>query len=410
MTRVTTEIPTRQTRASPAPSANPFTGRTQRLEVIDLGRGAVMALMALDHTRTFLTNVTYNPTDLTRTFPALFFTRWTSHFCTPFFLFLAGSGVYFAATRRSSSDTARWLVTRGVVLVALEMTAVRWGWYFNVDYRHTSLQILWAIGVSMMLLATLVPLPSRLVGAIGVAVVAFHNLVGPWVSGATNNWVWSLLYERGAALSIAPGVVVAVNFPVLPLFGVMAMGYGFGEVFRLPPRPRRDACVAAGAVAIVAFVALRVANLYGDPLQWVPHADSMRSVMSFFLLTKHPLSLLMTLATLGMGLIWLGLVQADRPWWRPVITIGRVPMFFYLVHVPLIHAIVFVLAWMMVGEQQWLLTSPFDRGATRVPDGWGFGLPGVYAWTALILVVLYPLCRRLADLKARSRSWWVSYL
>jgi uncharacterized membrane protein len=369
-----------------------------------------MALMALDHTRTFFTNVTYNPTDLARTFPALFATRWSSHLCTPFFLFLAGTGVYFAASRRSRTETAWWLVTRGTVLVVLEMTAVRWGWYFNVDYAHTSVQILWAIGVSMILMAPLAGLPSRLVGVIGLAVTALHNLVGPWASAATDSWIWSLLYERGAALTVANGVVVAVNFPVLPLFGVMALGYAFGEVFRLAPHPRRLACVSAGAVALVVFVGLRLANVYGDPILWAPQADAVRSLMAFFLLTKHPLSLLMTLATLGLGLIWLGVMHAERPLWRPLVTIGRVPMFFYLVHVPFIHAIALVYAWLKVGDVQWLLTSPFDRGSTRVPDGWGFGLPGVYAWTVVVLAVLYPACRWIAGVKARSRSWWTSYV
>lgn len=369
-----------------------------------------MVLMALDHTRTFLTNVSYNPTDLVRTFPALFFTRWSSHLCTPFFLFLAGSGVYFAASRRTPAETARWLLARGVVLIALEMTAVRWGWYFNVDYRHTSLQILWAIGVSMMLLAPLVALPSRVVGAIGVAIVALHNLVGPWVSALTDHWAWSLLYERGAAVAVTPAVVVAVNFPVLPLFGVMAMGFGFGEVFQLAPRSRRTACVAMGAAAMVAFMALRAATVYGDPIPWAPQEDAMRSLMAFLLLTKHPLSLLMTLATLGTGLIWLGLVRPERPWWRPLVTIGRAPMFFYLVHVPFIHTIALGCALVTIGDVQWLFTSPFDRGTTQVPDGWGFGLPGVYVWSALLVAALYVPCQRVAERKARSPSWWVSYL
>ena len=149
---------------APASAAQP-SSRISRLDLVDLGRGAIMALMALDHTRTYLTNVPYAPTDLTRTFPALFFTRWTSQYCTPLFLFLAGIGAAFAASRRTPSETARWLVTRGLVLIALEMTAVRWGWYFNVDYAHTSPQILWAIGVSMILLAPLVWLPAPAIGA-----------------------------------------------------------------------------------------------------------------------------------------------------------------------------------------------------------------------------------------------------
>ena len=176
-----------------------LTARASRLDLVDLGRGAIMALMALDHTRTFLTNVSFAPTDLARTYPALFFTRWTSQSCTPLFLFLAGVGAFLMTRRRTPREAAWLLATRGLVLVALELTAVRWGWYFNLDYRNTSPQILWAIGVSMIGMAPLVWLPSRVVGAIGIAVVALHNLVGPLLSAASGgHWLWALLYRAGA--------------------------------------------------------------------------------------------------------------------------------------------------------------------------------------------------------------------
>jgi uncharacterized membrane protein len=382
-----------------------------RLDVVDLGRGAVMVLMALDHTRTFLTNVTYNPSDLTQTYLALFLTRWVSHFCTPVFLFLAGTGAYLATARRPPGGAAWWLATRGVALIVLEMTAVRWGWYFNLDYGRTSLQILWAIGVSMLLLAPLLALSSRAVGAVGVAIVTLHNLAGPWI-GATigaGHPIWSVLYER-APLAVTPGVIVLLNFPPLPLFGVMAIGYAFGEVCRWEPSRRRRVFVAVGSCAVVAFLGLRAFTLYGDPTPWLPQADGARSLMSFLALTKHPLSLLMILATLGPALIWLAVVDPRRPWWRPVIVLGRVPMFFYLIHVPLIHALALVLAWTTHDDLRWLFTSPFDRGTTQVPAGWGYGLPGVYAWTLIVLAVLYYPCRWYAGLKRRSTARWLSFV
>ncbi len=392
-------------------TVNP-SGAQNRVDAVDLGRGAVMAIMALDHTRTFFTNASYNPSDLTRTFPALFFTRWSSHFCTPLFLFLAGSGAYFMTTRRRGRNAAWFLVTRGIVLVGLELTVVRWGWYFNVDYRHTSLQILWAIGVAMMGLAPLVFLPSRWVGAIGFAIVALHNLAGASIGAAAgDSWVWALLYERGRELTVAPGVVLAINFPALPLFGVMAMGYAFGEILRWPDADRRRACLAVGAGFLLTFLVLRSFGVYGDPLRWAPQRDSVTSIMSFLSLTKHPLSLLMTLATLGPALLWLGVVRADRPIWRPLVLIGRVPMAFYLVHVPLIHAFAAAYSLAVHGSAEWLLTSPFEGRVTeRVPADWGFGLPGVYAWWVLVMGILYPLCLWFSRLKARSRSAWLSYL
>ncbi len=316
-------------------------------------------------------------------------------------------------TRRRTPRQAAWLLaTRGLVLIALEMTAVRWGWYFNFDYRHTSPQILWAIGVSMVGLAPLVWLPSRVVGGIGIAVVVLHNLFGPMLSAASGgHWLWALLYERGRELTIAADVVFVVNFPPLPLFGLMAAGYGFGEILGWSAPARRRAMVRLGAALTAAFVVLRTFNVYGDPLLWAPQQDVAHSVMSFFLLTKHPLSLLMTLATVGPALIWLGVVRADRPVWRGLVTIGRVPMFFYLVHVPVIHAIALGLSLARYGDATWLLTSPFDRpAAAALPAGWGFGLPGVYLWTMAVLALLYPACRWYGDLKSRTRSRALSYL
>jgi uncharacterized membrane protein len=242
-------------------------------------------------------------------------------------------------------------------------------------------------------------------------VVAFHNVVGPWISEGVNSWLWSLLYERGAALTPLREIIVIVNFPPLPLFGVMAMGYGFGEVFRWPAAQCRRACLLVGVVATVLFVSLRAFNWYGDPIHWAPQPDVTRSVMSFFLLTKHPLSLLMTLATLGPGIVWLGTVHAARPLWRPVITIGRVPMFFYLVHVPLIHLLALACSVAFFGDAAWLFTSPFDRGANHVvPLGWGFDLAAVYVWWVVVLMLMYPLCSWFARVKAQSKSRVLSYL
>mgnify|MGYP001183722957 FL=1 len=308
------------------------------------------------------------------------------------------------------ASAAWFLLTRGIVLVALEITLVRWGWYFNVDYRQTRLQILWAIGVSMMMLAPWVFLPPRLVGAIGLAITLLHNLIGTATPFGLPSWLWGPLYERGRELAIVPGFVVTINFPVLPLFGVMAIGYALGEVFRWPETDRRRALLIGGGACIGLFVLLRAANLYGDPLRWVTGEDATRSLMSFMALTKHPLSLLMTLSTLGVGLIWLGIVRAERPMWRPLIVIGRAPMFFYLIHVPIIHALAFAYSLVVFGGADWLLTSPFDRGPNDlVAAGWGFGLPGVYAWWMVVMLLTYPLCQWFADVKARSRSAWFSY-
>jgi uncharacterized membrane protein len=222
--------------------------------------------------------------------------------------------------------------------------------------------------------------------------------------------MWSPLYQRGSELAVASGVVVTINFPVLPLFGLMAAGYALGQVFEWPAARQRRALVAIGALCAAMFVLLRVTTGYGDPITWTGTGGT-RPLLSFFLLTKHPLSLLMSLSMIGAGLVWLGTVRGDRPWWQPLVIIGRTPMYFYLMHVPLIHTLAVAYALITVGDVQWLMTSPFDRTpAQAVPPGWGFDLPGVYLIWLAVMLVLYPSCAWLARLKARSRSAWLSYL
>ena len=324
------------------PSVTTIEPDVRRLDVVDLGRGAVMALMALDHTRTFLTNVRYNPSDLTRTFPALLLTRWVSHFCTPMFLFLAGAGVFFMVGRRHPTLAAGRLVTRGFALIVLELTVVRWGWYFNLDYRHTSLQVLWAIGASMILLAPLIVLPSRAIGAIGLAVVALHNAVGPMVrdSPIGESWPWALQYERGRVLGVAPDVSVTVNFPVLPLFGIMAIGYA-SERSGAGGRPTDGgrAWLRGSHVGVLRHSAdphpmgTRCRG-HRRPITSVQRSRSWPS-RSIHCHCRWRLPHRASADLDGDG-------APERPIWRALIIVGRVPMLFYLLHVPVIHAVAYL--------------------------------------------------------------------
>ncbi len=384
---------------------------------IDFLRGAVMVLMALDHTRDFFTDSAFDPLDLTRTTPGLFLTRWVTHFCAPVFVFLAGAGAYLHGARgRTKGELARFLITRGLWLVVLEFTLVHLGWFFNLRYEWFIGQVIWAIGWSMVLLAGLACLPAWAVGLVGLVIVAGHNVldivapVQPFAPG------WQVFAQlRPGFLNHPPGPGVGppyllMAYPVAPWLGIMALGYAFGAFWRGAGVYRRVKVAALGAVVILLFVALRLVNRYGDPLRWQMWPEGWATALSFLNCQKYPPSLLYVLMTLGPAL--LVLAAFARPAGvvgRAVITIGRVPLFFYLLHVPLIHVAALAAAYVQYGRVDFLLTHPL-LGRGQYPQDYGFGLPAVYAVTAAVVAALYPLCWWYEGVKARSRSGWLSYL
>jgi uncharacterized membrane protein len=375
-----------------------------RVDAIDLLRGAVMVLMVLDHTRDFTTNVRFDPLDLARTSVPLFFTRWVTHFCAPVFVFLAGTSAFLAGARRGDRRAlAGFLVSRGAWLVLLELTVVNFAWAFNARFESgVILQVLWAIGVAMIALAPLVFLPTWAVGAIGAAIVAGHNALDGFApaGGGAAATLWSLLHVSGP-LAIG-GVPVFALYPVLPWIGVLACGYAFGAVLRLEPARRRLLTAAIGSNLVALFVVLRAAGGYGDPAPWTPD----QPWLAFLKVTKYGPSLAYVGATLGPALLALAALDRARgPVARAFVTLGRVPLFFYVLHIYLVHAIGCALA-----VAQGFPAASLARDFRHLPDGYGVGLAGVYAvWIAAVLA-LYPLARWFADVKRRSGSWWMSYL
>jgi uncharacterized membrane protein len=372
-----------------------------------------MVLMVIDHTRDFFGDPSLIPEDLSRATPALFLTRWVTHFCAPVFAFLAGTGAYLAGTKgRSRSSLAAFLLTRGLWLIFLELTVMNFGLHFNLLPANIFLLVLWSIGGSFVILSGLVYLPSRLVGALGLLLIASHNLLD-FVAGSPGALgplePLALLYRRGL-LPLPGDVRLIVGYPLLPWFGVVAAGYGFGEVIRLEPARRRSIMLIAGLGLTALFVALRASGIYGEPNPWTTQQTPVLTAMSFLNCTKQPPSLLFLSMTLGPALVALGLFDrfgVRGPTCRAIVTFGRVPLFFFIVHFYLIHALA-VLAGVVRGLPVAWLFSPVFQGAP--PPGWSLGLPGIYAvWAAVLLLLYFPCCW-FADLKKRHPGGWLAYL
>lgn len=380
-----------------------------RLEGIDRLRGLVLALMVLDHVREYFSAqaLVFQPTDLARTTAPLFATRWVTHLCAPTFVLLAGVAAYLQrAGHAHRSEVARFLVTRGLWLIALELTVVSFA--FNFAYPFLFFQVIWAIGAGMVLLAPLLWAPPRAVLAFGALLVASHDALAAALGGAASGaWAlpWRLLMAPGPAAPFA-GLIA---YPALPWFGILCLGYGLGPTFARPDHERRRRLAAISGVMLGAFVVLRLFQL-GDGAPWATQPTALLTALSFLNVSKYPPSLLYTLVTLGVSLpIGLALERLRGPAARVLLAFGRTPLFTYLVHVYLVHGLALGLG-VALGYPAGAFTG-FLADATRLRNaGWGFGLPAVYAAWAVVLLLLYPLARAYAALKSRRRAWWMRYV
>ena len=387
----------------------------ERVESVDLLRGVVMVLMALDHTRDFFGDAGVNPTNPATTTAALFFTRWITHVCAPTFFLLTGTGASLARRRRSRAELSRFLLTRGLSLIAMEFAIARAGLQFNVDYRVTLLTVMWALGWSMIALAALVHLPAPAVTAIGVMLIATHNLADPVRASAFGALapIWSLLHAPNVVFDDSQHVVFAA-YPLIPWIGVTAAGYGLGEIYRWEAARRQRVLLTLGVALTAAFVFLRAVNVYGDPVRWSAHASTAKTALSFLNATKYPPSLLFLLMTLGPALLFLRAVDARTPaLLRPALVIGKVPLFYFLLHMPLIHLLAVISCYARYGHGQlhWIFESPtLAQYPITQPPGWPLGLPAVYAIWIAVVVLMYPLCQWYAGVKRRQPHPALSYL
>jgi len=389
-----------------------------RLESIDFVRGLVMIIMALDHVRDFFSDrLLFDPTDLKTTTPGIFLTRWITHYCAPTFIFLAGTSAYLTGQRgRSKSDLSWLLFTRGLWLAIFEITINRAMWMFNYDLHHHGAGVFWAIGWSMVALSILVFLPTWLVTSFGVFMIVGHNMLDGLTAEQMHlpGWLWMVLHSPPSApvteLPVVDGYYFATGYCLIPWIGVMAAGYGFGSLFQLDHATRRRRLALIGITLTAAFVVVRGINIYGDPNPWSQQASPLLTCLSFLNCTKYPASLSYLLMTLGPAILMIGIV--DRPlgaWASPVVTFGRVPMFFYILHIPLIHGGVALLDYVRFGWSPLATHGPWELDPKLTPESYGVSLPAVYLiWIAVVLL-LYPPCRWFANVKRRNRANWLTY-
>ncbi len=384
-----------------------------RIESVDLLRGIIIVLMALDHVHDFFGALGANPTDLATTTAPLFLTRWITHFCAPVFFLLTGTGARLSLQRLSKNQLSRFLLTRGLWLLFLEVVVMRFALQFNLDYRVTIITVLWALGWSMIVLAGLIHLPDRAIATFGVVLVAGHNLLDGIPASAFGSFapLWSVLHAPGFLLD-TPRHVVFIAYPLIPWLGVTALGYTLGQAYRWADGRRRALLLRLGLGLGAGFVLLRLLNVYGDPLPWSVQKSPMWTLLSFLDTNKYPPSLLFLLMTLGPALLLLRAFDGGVPrWLRPALTIGKVPLFFYVLHFYLIHLLALAACYLRFGSVEGMFRSP-DLGhfPFTAPPGWAASLPVIYLLWAGVVLALYPLCRWYAGIKRRRKDWWLSYL
>jgi uncharacterized membrane protein len=397
-----------------------------RIESIDLLRGLIMAIMMLDHTRDFahFQSFDFDAADPARTDTVLFFTRWITHFCAPVFVFLAGTGAFLQHMRgKSRAELSRFLVARGLWFVAFEVVVLRLVIFMNADYQVllAFLQVIWAIGWSLVFLAAIVHLPLRAIVVVSIGIIVGHNLLdgvrvtsggGPGIvlPGALVA-IWKILHEPGPIFPFGtPGPAVLVLYPLIPWVAVMSAGYACGGLYKWSERERRQLLFRLGAGLSIGFILLRAVNVYGDPVHWSSQGTTMKTVFSFLALSKYPPSLLYLMMTLGPALMFLAWSErhTQSRLAKVLVTYGKVPLFFYVLQWIVAHGFA-ILASRLAGKStDYLFGNLFL--SPPPPAGYGFGMPIVYAMWILGLILLYPLCRWFAGVKARRRDWWLSYI
>jgi uncharacterized membrane protein len=387
-------------RVSPSIAADPS---PHRVAAIDLLRGLVIVLMALDHVRDYFSAARFDPTDLARTTPVLFLVRWVTHPCAPVFVLLAGTAAWLHGRRLTRRALARFLVARGAWLVLLETTVIAFAWTFNLRFEFgIVLQVVWALGASMMVLGGLVLLPRWAIAAFALITIAGHNLLdGLQLAPGAGKELFEALHVPGRV----EGTPFYVAYPLGPWSGVMAAGYVLAPLLSQAWTRRRDV-LALGAALTAAFVVVRALNVYGDPAPWTAHPERWKTVLSFLATTKYPPSLAYLLMTLGPAMLLLvGLRGLPARASRVLAAFGGVPLFFYVVHLYVIHALS-----VAAGSLQGFPAASTMRIFFAYPSGFGFSLPVVLGVWLLVVALLYPACVRYGELKRRGRAWWWSYL
>ncbi len=372
-----------------------------------------MIIMALDHTRDFFHEgaLTEDPLNFATTTPALFLTRWITHFCAPVFVFLAGTSGFFQSLRKTKAELSGFLIKRGLWLILVEVTLISFGITFDVQFSGFFLQVIWAIGISMVLLGLAVWLPFMLIMALGLLIVLGHNSLDYYEAGKQQfSLVYSLLH-RPNFLPFGDNRLLGILYPFLPWTGLMFLGYCFGKLFTQYEGAQRRKVLAVLAIGIILFfIALRATNSYGDPAPWAPQKTSLYTVFSFINTTKYPPSLLYMCMTIGPAILFLAFFGSVSNRFSKVVTVyGRVPFFYYILHFYLLHGLLMLSS---------LTRHRFAEGAEGSPGipfkfafpGEGYSLAVTYLIWLSVVIILYPACRWFSRYKQTHKDWWLSYL
>ena len=384
----------------------------KRIDSIDILRGIIMIIMALDHTRDFfhMGAMTSDPTDPATTTPILFFTRFITHYCAPIFVFLAGTSAFLTGTKRSKKEMSLFLLKRGIWLIIVDIIVFNFFFSFDPLYHAVFIQVLWVTGASMILLAAFIYLPLQVLFVIGLVMVAGHNLLDNFnakTMGQTPLW-WGFLHQQ-TIVQYAPDHIFGVFYPLIPWPGIMLLGYCTGSLFvnGYDPAKRQRMLLRFGLIAILIFFVLRWINVYGDLVPWSTQKNTTATILSFFNVTKYPPSLLYVCITIGPGLIVLAWLEKIKASWTNIAVIyGRVPMFYYLIHFFVLHVLC-VIAFFATDHT---MSQAIGGMMLFRPNDFGFSLGVVYLIWIAVVAGLYPWCKRYSIYKATHDKWWLSYL
>lgn len=394
-----------------------MTEQSKRVLSIDILRGIIMALMALDHTRDYfhITAAIEEPTNLATTTPILFFTRFITHYCAPTFVFLSGISVYLQSLRKSGAELSFFLLTRGLWLVLMELTFVNFGWSFNIYFNFLFLQVIWAIGWSMVILSAAVRLPYWVAVSLGILITLLHNLTDLYIpENEEVKTAANFLIMTDFSLYEVLGIKVISAYAILPWTGIMLLGFGAGKWFdttKFNSIKRRSRLVYSGLLLITLFVILRLINDYGDPKPWENMKTNTYTLLSYLNVTKYPPSLMYACITLGPALLTLAALETQpfNRFLRAMNTLGRVPFFYYLIHIYIIHILCVGLYFIQGFTFAQLFTLP-QMFAFRPNENFGFELGYVYlVWIGVVTLCYFP-CRWYDRYKSTHKKWWLGYL
>ena len=375
-----------------------------------------MIIMALDHTRDYFHEgaFLFDPTDVTKTTVILFFTRWITHFCAPIFVLLAGTSAFISGQRKTKKELASFLLKRGLWLIILEETLVNFEWFFNTGFSFFIFGVIWVLGLSMIFLAGMIFLPKKLILAIGLIMVFAHNLLDKthFNGKDTMGFLWGILHER--KVFHLGHINIAEAYHLIPWLGVMALGYCLGSIFAsgFDRAKRKKILLQLGISSLVLFIIIRSINVYGNLQPWEVQPSPVMTLLSFLNISKYPPSLDYLLITEGFALLFLALTEHITNRLTKFISVyGRVPMFYYLSHILLIHLLA-ILAASLTGFR-WTDMTGFTAWIDLMPNlkGYGFNLGVVYLIWIFVVLVLYPFCKKYDQYKSTHKEkWWLSYL